>query len=49
MLIRAVGKTPVKNVEQFAQALKKQSLDAGVMLLVRTSEGNQYVVLTKSE
>ena len=29
MLIRAVGKTPVANVEQFAEALKKESPQGG--------------------
>jgi serine protease Do len=48
MLIRAVGKTPVKNVEQFVDVLKKESVESGVMLLVRTAEGNRYVVLKKA-
>jgi serine protease Do len=48
MLIRAVNKTPVKNVEQFADVMKKASPKEGVLLLVRTANGNRYVVLQKS-
>ena len=36
MLVRTVGKTPVKTVEQFAEAMKKESSQSSVMLLVRT-------------
>jgi serine protease Do len=48
MLIRAVDKTQVSTVEQFADAMKKASPQAGVLFLVRTAEGNRYVVLKKS-
>ncbi len=48
MLIRSVNKTPVKNVEQFADVVKKASPKEGLLLLVRTANGNHYVVLQKS-
>jgi S1-C subfamily serine protease len=48
MLIRSVDKTQVSTVEQFADAMKKASSKSGVLLLVRTTEGNRYVVLKKS-
>ncbi len=47
-LIRQVGKTPVKNVEQFAEAMKHESAKSGVMFLIRTPAGNRYVVLQKA-
>jgi serine protease Do len=45
MLILKVGKTPVKNVEEFEAAVKDSSLEKGVLLQVRTQRGNRYVVL----
>ena len=48
MLIRSVDKTQVNTVEQFANAMKKASPQSGVLFLVRTAEGNRYVVLKKS-
>ena len=48
MLIRSVNKSAVKNVEQFAEAMKKVSPKEGVLLLVRTVSGNHYVVLKTS-
>jgi len=48
MMIRAVNKMPVKNAEQFADVMKKASPKDGVLLLVRTTNGNRYVVLQKS-
>jgi serine protease Do len=48
MLVRKVGKTEVRNVEQFAEALEKESLDKGIMLQIRTAEGNRFVVLRTS-
>ena len=48
MLIRSVNKMPLKNVEQFAESMKKVSPNEGVLLLVRTANGNRYVVLQKA-
>jgi serine protease Do len=48
MLIRSINKTPVKNVEQFADVVKKASPQEGLLLLVRTANGNRYIVLQKS-
>jgi serine protease Do len=48
MLIRKVGQTPVKNVSDFEAALKHESVKSGVMLEVRSGEGNHFVVIKKS-
>jgi S1-C subfamily serine protease len=45
MLIRKVGKTPVKNLNDFEAAMKNASLKDGVMFQVRTELGNNFVVL----
>lgn len=45
MMILRVGKTQIRSVADFKAALKKESLKEGVMLLVRTAEGNRFVVL----
>ena len=47
VLIRAVGKTPVKTVADFAAALEKESAAEGVLLKVRTPRGNAVVLLQK--
>lgn len=48
MLILRVGNKPVKSVDDFKSALKDMSLEDGVLLLVRTSAGNRFVVLKSS-
>ena len=48
MLIRKVGRTEVKNVQQFEEALKHESTKSGVLLNVHTPTGNLFVVLQKS-
>jgi serine protease Do len=45
MLIRGVGRAKVKNVEDYAEAIKKNLDDNGVMLSVRTGNGNRLVVV----
>jgi serine protease Do len=45
MLIRKVGRTPIKNLDDFEAAMKKASLKEGVMFQVRTELGNNFVVL----
>lgn len=45
MLIRKVGKTPVKSVEDFKAALKNESLQDGILMHVRTQLGNRFIVL----
>jgi serine protease Do len=47
MLVERVGNTNVKTVEDFQAAVKNASLEKGVLLLVRTSEGSRFVVLKK--
>ena len=48
MLIRKVGRTSVKNVQQFEEALKHESSKSGVLLNVHTPNGNLFVVLQKN-
>ena len=45
MLVLRVGKEPVKNLAEYEAAMKKQSLEEGVLLLLRTRGGNRFVVL----
>ena len=45
MLIMKVGKKTVKSVADFEAAVKDESLQDGVLLLVRTRGGNRFVVL----
>jgi len=47
MLVKKVGQKEVTNLEEFQQAMKAQSPEKGVMLLVRAAEGNRFVVLKK--
>ncbi len=48
MLIRKVGKTNVANLKEFESAVKGESLKDGVLLSVRTTAGNRFVVLQAS-
>ena len=45
MLIKKVGDQYVTNVEQFKKAIADKTTDRGVLLLVRTTGGNRFVVL----
>ena len=45
MLIRGVGRTKIKNVDDYAEAIKKNLDENGVMLSVRTGGGNRLVVV----
>ena len=47
VLIRKVGKTPVKTLADFAEAIEKESPVEGVLLQVRTPRGNSVVLLKK--
>ncbi len=47
MLVLRVGKTPVKSVAEFEAALKNESLDPGILLLVRTARGNRFIALQR--
>ena len=47
MLIRKVGQTDVKTTADFEAAVKQQKLEDGILLLVRTPQGNRYVVIEK--
>ncbi|HVU86959.1 MAG TPA: Do family serine endopeptidase [Pirellulales bacterium] len=47
MLIKKVGKKEVTSVEDFKKAMADESTEKGVLLLVRTSAGNRFVVLKK--
>ncbi len=48
MLIMRVGKRPVKSVAEFREALQGESIEEGVLLLLRTADGNRFVVLQRS-
>jgi serine protease Do len=48
MLILRVGKQPVKSVAEFKAAMEDQSLEDGIMLLIRTQGGNRFVLLEPS-
>ena len=45
MLIHKVGKSAVKNTHDFEAALKNESIKDGVLLNVRTPNGNRFIVL----
>ena len=44
-LVRAVGKTEVRTVEEFAKALEAEDPETGALLKVRTPRGNAIVLL----
>jgi serine protease Do len=48
MVVAQVGRKPVESVEQFNAAVKDGSLEKGILLLVKSTEGSRFVVL-KSE
>ena len=48
MAIVQVGRKPVESVEDFEAAIRDVSLEKGVLLLVRSTEGSRFVVV-KSE
>jgi len=47
MLIMKVGKKRVETVADFKKAVDDESVERGVLLLVRTDQGNRFVVLQK--
>jgi serine protease Do len=48
-VILMIGKQPVKSVDDFQKAMKNESLEKGILLLVRTrSGGNHFVVLQQA-
>jgi len=47
MLIMKVGKQHVASVADFKAAMKDAQIDKGVLLLVRTDNGNRFVVLER--
>ena len=49
MLIRRVGRTPVKTVEDYAEAVEKNLGERGVLLSVRAGGGNRLVVINPNE
>jgi serine protease Do len=44
-VIERIGQKPVKTVEQLEAAVKDISLERGILVLVRTSEGSRFVVV----
>jgi serine protease Do len=49
MAILRIGKQPIDSVETFDQLLERESLADGIMLMVRTPEGNQFIVLEETD
>jgi serine protease Do len=47
VLVRAVGRTEVKTIADFAAAIEKETVDEGVVLKVRTPRGNAVVLLQR--
>jgi serine protease Do len=47
VLVRAVGRTEVKTIADFAAALEKETAAEGVVLKVRTPRGNSVVLLQR--
>lgn len=47
-VILEVEKKPVRSVAEFRAALKDRSLEDGILLKLRTKEGDRYVVLKRS-
>jgi serine protease Do len=47
MVIERVGQTPVASVEDLQKAMKNVSMERGVLLLIRTTEGSRFVVIKK--
>ncbi len=47
MLIEKVGSTKVRSLSEFKEALKTTSVDKGILLLVHTPRGSQFVVVRK--
>ena len=45
MVIAQIDRKPVKSAEEFGKALEKASLEGGVLLLIRSSQGSRFVVL----
>jgi serine protease Do len=45
MVIRRVGRMPVKNVQDFEAAMKHESPKTGVLFQIHTGAGNMFVVL----
>jgi serine protease Do len=45
MVIERVGQKPVQNLDDFRQAMKDQPLAKGVLLLLKSREGVQFVVI----
>ncbi len=45
MIILLVGQKPVHSLADFKEALKDQSLENGILLLVRTQSGNRYLLV----
>jgi serine protease Do len=49
MVITQVNRKPVKSIEEFRAAMEKQSLEKGILLLVRTAQGAQFVMIRSAE
>jgi hypothetical protein len=45
MVVAQVGRQSVKSVAEFRAAMAKQSLEKGILLLIRAGEGTRFVVI----
>ena len=48
MVIEKVGSKKVSSTAEFKEALKVSSVEKGVLLLVRTPRGGQFIVVRKA-
>ncbi len=48
MVILQANKKPVKSVDDYRAAMGDQPLEKGVLMLIRTPQGNRYVVIRSS-
>jgi hypothetical protein len=48
MVVTQAGQKPVKSAEEFKAAMEQQSLEKGVLLLIRAGEGTRFVVIRAS-
>jgi hypothetical protein len=48
MVIVQVNRKPVKSVEEFSKVMEKQSLEKGVLFLVRSNQGTRFIVIRTS-
>lgn len=48
MVIAQIGQVPVNSIEDFQKVMEKQSLEKGIMFLVRSAQGARFIVIRSS-